>query len=175
MNMRLFSVMLGIGAFSLSTLALRVSAQEPAAPATASAASGSVGAALAKLKTFNATPATDAKYYIYLESASWCSPCRKEMPKIVKAYDEMKANGVEVILVARDTTAEAAQKYLSTFKASFPGVFNVADDFLPGFTSADYYPHAVIVDAQGNVVADDNGSIVLEWKSRIKAHEDRQQ
>ena len=31
-------------------------------------------------------PSKKAKYYIYLHSASWCSPCKALMPEIVKEY-----------------------------------------------------------------------------------------
>ena len=167
---------LGLGALALHSLA-QEPADEPEVPYSAPAASSPVADALAKFTTFNGTPAADARYYIYLESASWCPPCRAEMPKIAKAYDEMKANGVEIILIGRDATAEAAQKYLTTFKATFPGIFGAEVDKagLPGFTSADYVPHAVMVDAQGNVVANGHGSLTLKWQQLIADHEAKQQ
>ena len=134
-----------------------------------------VAAALAKLPCFNGKPASDAKYYIYLESASWCGPCRAEMPKIVKAYADMRADGVELILIGQDTSSEAAQEYLKTFGATFPGVFGRADGVaeLPGYTSADYVPHAIMVDAQGNVLVDGHGSLSLRWKKIIADYEQK--
>lgn len=174
-------IILSLAALSLGALTLHSIAQEPAdepeVPYSAPSENNLVAEALANFNTFNGTPATNARYYIYLESASWCPPCRAEMPKIAKAYDEMKANGVELILIGRDNTPEAAQKYLTAFKATFPGIFGADVDKagLPGFTTAAYVPHAIIVDAQGNVVKDDHGSITLNWKQLIADYESGQQ
>lgn len=175
------ATIISLTALALGALALHSTAQEPAdepqLPYNAAPASSPVAEALAKLTTFNGTPAADAKYYIYLESASWCPPCRAEMPHIAKAYNDMKANGVELVLIGRDGSSAQAEKYLTTFKATFPGVFGPEAEKaeLPGFTAANYVPHAIIVDAQGNVLANGHGSLSLKWKEIIEAHEAKQQ
>ena len=173
MKTKNFLTALVIGGLSLSAAAYVASAEENASePAAASAVTSPVAAALANLKTFNGTPSADAKYYIFLESASWCPPCRKEMPHIVKAYPEMKENQVELVLIGADGSPQKAEEYLKTYNATFPGVFGrdpgVAN--LPGFKSANYVPHAVIVDSNGNVLADGHGSITLKWKEIIQSH-----
>ncbi len=130
-----------------------------------------VAKALSKLHCFNGKPMKDAKYYVYLQSASWCGPCREEMPKIVEAYKEMKAAGIEIILVGRDYSAKEAKDYLKMFKAKFPGFFSDKKDKieLPGFTLSGSVPHATFVDAEGNVLKDGHGSITLQWKEIIPA------
>ena len=49
-----------------------------------------VGKALKKLKTFNGKPNTNAKFYIYLQSASWCG---WTMPKIISRSSEQNSPG----------------------------------------------------------------------------------
>lgn len=180
MKMKKAHIMMVAGALCLSTLAFTAQAEDapaaadtPAAAATAPA--NPVAEALSKLTVFNGTPAPDAKYYIYLESASWCPPCRAEMPHIVKAYPEMRENGVEIILIGADGSPKQAEAYLKTFNATFPGVFGrdagVAN--LPGFSSANYVPHAVMVDNQGKVLANGHGSLTLKWKKIIAEHESK--
>ena len=39
--------------------------------------------------------------------ASWCGPCRKENPNVVKAYNEYKDRGFDVLAVSLDKTREA--------------------------------------------------------------------
>ncbi|MEI9922072.1 MAG: TlpA disulfide reductase family protein [Bacteroidota bacterium] len=34
--------------------------------------------------------------------AKWCGPCRRENPNVVKAYNEFKAKGFEVLGVSLD-------------------------------------------------------------------------
>lgn len=69
---------------------------------------------------FGGEPNTKAKFYIYLQSASWCPPCRKEMPKIVEMYPEMKKAKVEIILIGWDRSKEAAQKFSRVSRLLFP-------------------------------------------------------
>lgn len=108
-----------------------------------------------------------AKCYVYLQSASWCGPCRAEMPNIVKAYKEMKANGVEIILCGRDKDKKGVKGYIKEFKIPFPAV--VADDKLklPGFKRSRSVPYATYVDKNGKVLMEGHGSITLRWQSVV--------
>ena len=129
----------------------------------------SVGAALEKLETFNAEANLEADYYVYLESASWCGPCRREMPGIVKAYKEMQKAGIEILLIGADRSPEAAQKYLEDFGAAFPGVHRKDKGVteLPGYTPASGIPAATFVTADGEVLKSGHGSIIMDWKKII--------
>ena len=46
----------------------------------------------------------DAKFYLCLFSASWCPPCRAEMPRIAKTYAETLKDDpdIELIHFSRD-------------------------------------------------------------------------
>jgi thiol-disulfide isomerase/thioredoxin len=44
--------------------------------------------------------------------ASWCGPCKAELPRVKKEYAEMHDKGLEVIGVSFDQTDEALTKYL---------------------------------------------------------------
>lgn len=117
------------------------------------------------------SPATNAKYYIYLSSASWCGPCKMLMPKFIEQYDEMKKKKVEVILISCDRTVEQGQQYLEHYKAEFCGVMaaEAAAKSLPGYQAAKGIPHAIIVDKKGKVLASDHGAHILnEWKNICK-------
>ncbi len=133
-------------------------------------------------------PNLRAKHYIYLCSASWCGPCNAEMPHIVEAYEDMKKDKVELILVSADRTEDAARAFLEKYGAEFPAVMSTSSSSLPGFTPPGGIPHAIIVDARGNVLHAGHGSHALRWyeytggkkpkarkaskKSRAERHED---
>lgn len=125
-----------------------------------------VAKAIAAMEPFNAEPDYKAKYFIYLQSASWCGPCCREMPKIVEAYPAMKKKKVEILLVGADRSPEAAEKYLKKFGAEFPGVWG--DDArakeLPGYTRSSFVPAATFVDDKGKVIASGGGSLVEKWE-----------
>lgn len=129
-----------------------------------------VAKALAELDTLNATPNYKAKYYIYLQSASWCGPCCEELPKIVKLYPAMKKKKVELILVGHDHGNEKVLAFLKSFKAGFPGIYKSAEGVkdLPGLTLTDFVPSAIVVDDKGRVLHKGEGSDVLHWETLIK-------
>ena len=126
--------------------------------------------ALSEMDCFNGEPNPRAKFYIYLQSASWCGPCRAEMPKIVAMYPELKKAKVEVILVGYDRTKELAQKYLETFEAPFPGVMREEGKNLPGCELSPGIPYAIMVNSKGKVVQSGHAARIFQnWKEHIKA------
>lgn len=117
-------------------------------------------------------PTTDAKFYIYLSSASWCGPCRAIMPRVVQQYPEIKAAGGEIILLCCDSTPAAGKAYLKKYDAQFPSILlnirNANSLKLPGFVPPRSIPNAVFVSADGTVMQRGHGGIVLHWRDIIK-------
>ncbi|MDP3156757.1 MAG: TlpA disulfide reductase family protein [Archangium sp.] len=55
--------------------------------------------------------------------ASFCGPCKKEMPYLQKLHEKHKANGLRVMMVAIDTETEGQQKVsdlIAENKVTFP-------------------------------------------------------
>lgn len=131
---------------------------------------GAVAEALDGIISFNGKPSADADYYIYLQSASWCPPCRAEMPEIVKMYPEMKDSKVELILIGCDDSPESSLKYLQDFGAGFPGIHYKEDELknLPGYSPASGIPDATFVDKEGHVIYRGHGSLIKRWKQIFK-------
>ncbi|MDO5449584.1 MAG: TlpA family protein disulfide reductase [Akkermansia sp.] len=123
--------------------------EKPAAPAP-------VAPALADFPEYwtDARPAADAAQYIYLYSASWCGPCNREMPHVVELYKELRARGVELVLVSCDQKKEDAVKFLQQYGAQMPcvPVKTVQAHPLPGHELPKAIPSATMVDAQGKVL-----------------------
>lgn len=134
--------------------------------------SGAVGKYMSGLTEANIwageKPATDADFYIYLISASWCPPCNAEMPHVVEAYKKMREEGsVELVLISADSNAEAAKGFVEKYGAEFT-VINARGEGSsppPGFIKPTGIPHATIVDNEGNVIKDGHGSIVMNWEA----------
>ncbi len=172
MNIKLFLAGLcALASFALPESHANTIANTPAAATPA--VSGKVGEALVSLPVLTgAYPRTSARYYIYLCSASWCGPCNREMPHVVKAYEEMKKSGlVELVMVNVDKTEEAARAFLEKYGATFPATASVNGARLPGFANPRGIPYAIIVDADGNLVKRGHGSIIGEWKKVITDYE----
>ena len=119
------------------------------------------------LELVNAEPDAKARYFIYLHSASWCGSCCAEMPGFVKAYPEMKENGVEVILLGNDRTTKEMEAFIEKFKIPFPSIQyktrGVGD--LPGYRSCPGIPWATLVDINGNILMHSHAEKVFsKWK-----------
>lgn len=131
-----------------------------------------VPAALAKATYLTKKKANQkAEYYIFLNSASWCGPCRMVMPKVVKEYRKMRSGKVELLLVSAEED-DAAREYMDHYKAKFPGINRTQAGKIPGVTfSLGGIPAMCLVDADGNKLHDGHGADTLKWKDLIK--EDR--
>jgi thiol-disulfide isomerase/thioredoxin len=59
--------------------------------------------------------------------ATWCGPCRAELPRVEKMYTDYHAKGLEVLGVSNDQTADDLQKFLDTETAmAWPQLFDAA-------------------------------------------------
>lgn len=98
--------------------------------------------------------------------ASWCGPCRKENPNVVKAYNKYHDKGFEIIGVSLDTDRKA---WLKALKADGLTWTHVSD--LKGWKSSPVQefgitgvPTSFIVDKDGKVIAKDLRGEDLEKK-----------
>lgn len=52
--------------------------------------------------------------------ATWCPPCRAEMPNVIKCYSEFKDKGLDIIGFANEDYSETLTAYLKTNKIDWP-------------------------------------------------------
>ena len=52
--------------------------------------------------------------------ASWCAPCRAEMPDLVRAYAEYRKDGLEIVAVNLQETNDQVLKFAEEFGIEFP-------------------------------------------------------
>jgi cytochrome c biogenesis protein CcmG, thiol:disulfide interchange protein DsbE len=52
--------------------------------------------------------------------ASWCTPCRMEMPEFERIYSAKKAEGFTILAVNEDTEREKLDAYVKNKPVSFP-------------------------------------------------------
>ena len=98
--------------------------------------------------------------------ASWCGPCRAEMPNVVAAYEKYHAKGFDVVGVSFDQKDDAWKKAIEQIGMKW---HNISD--LKGWQCAasDAYgissiPSNILVDGEGKIVAADLRGEALQEK-----------
>ena len=89
--------------------------------------------------------------------ASWCGPCRKEMPNVIACYEKFHPKGFEVVGVSFDQKKEAWVNAVQQMGMSWPQMSDLkgwkcAASEVYGISSI---PSSVLVDPQGKIIAMD--------------------
>lgn len=87
--------------------------------------------------------------------ASWCGPCRKEMPNVVKAYKKYKDKGFEIYGVSLDQDKEKWIEAIKNDGITWPQVSDLKywqSDVVPLY-SIQGIPYTVLLDKEGKIIA----------------------
>ena len=82
--------------------------------------------------------------------ASWCGPCRQEMPVLSELHDKYRALGFTVLGVNVEADSSKARKLLQEQPVSFPVVFD-NDSVVSKQYDVVAMPSTVLVDRDGNM------------------------
>ena len=90
--------------------------------------------------------------------ASWCPPCLKEFPDIIRVYNEHHAEGLEVIAVSMnaDDEIQDIEDFLANYEPPCP-IYRAAtqdETFFSGISDEWYgeMPTTLVFDAEGDTV-----------------------
>jgi peroxiredoxin len=81
--------------------------------------------------------------------ASWCGPCREELPKMEELYIEYQDLGFEILAVNVDDEASKADVLLDDIEVSFPVLYDTLGD-VSKLYDVSAMPTTVIIDRDGN-------------------------
>ena len=99
--------------------------------------------------------------------ASWCAPCRQELPNVVRLYNEYKSKGFTVYSVSLDKDISAWKKAIESDGLTWP---NHVSDLLgwesemPKLYGFQGIPHTVLIDKEGKILESGLRGGALEQK-----------
>ena len=154
----------GVAAVALVTgYLLQVANHEPAPPSPPEAA----GAALlqASLPDLAGAPQRleqwRGKVMVVNFWATWCAPCRDEIPVLIKAQEQMGGRGLQVVGIAIDQ-ADKVKPYAAEMGINYPvliGELEAIDLARQAGNEMGALPFTVVLDRQGNPVRSELGRI----------------
>jgi peroxiredoxin len=100
--------------------------------------------------------------------ASWCGPCREEMPRFSKWQQDFGATGLQVIGVSMDDDIAPAKEFLAKHPVSYPIVMGDAKlgETFGGILGL---PTSYLIDRRGRIIARYRGEADLaKMEAQIK-------
>lgn len=82
--------------------------------------------------------------------ASWCGPCRKEMPKLEELYQKYKNLGFNLLAVNVEEDSSKANDFLKDLSVTFPVLYD-NENKVSKLYKVSAMPSTVIIDRDGNV------------------------
>jgi peroxiredoxin len=83
--------------------------------------------------------------------ATWCPPCRAEMPSMEALYQRFKGRDFAMLAVAEDTNPADVAAFVQELGVTFPVLLDT-DNRLPARYGVTGYPETFIIDRDGQVV-----------------------
>lgn len=83
--------------------------------------------------------------------ATWCPPCRLEMPDMERLYQEFQGQGLEVVAVNFMETAEEVKAFAEEQKLTYPMLLDPRSE-IAGEYGVTRLPETVLIGRQGEVL-----------------------
>jgi len=92
--------------------------------------------------------------------ATWCGPCKMEMPSMQKLYEEFRADGLEIIAVNLGESQKTVAKFLEENNLTFPVLLDETN-MVASIYGARSIPTTYIIDRNGDILSMTVGT--REW------------
>ncbi len=101
--------------------------------------------------------------------ATWCGPCRFEMPEIVKAYERHKGEGLVVLGVNVEEGPQEVKDFAKAFQITFPITLDTRGQVIDAY-GVRAMPTSIFIDREGIIRARWQGALTdnqLEERLRL--------
>jgi len=146
--------LMGVASMGATAIGTPAHAARAATPRTVPAAQVQRALASHALKTIDGKPlawrTAENQVVIVNFWASWCAPCRRELPQLDDMHQELARQGARVIAVSIDSEAANARRFQQKHGLSLPIAFD-GPDGLARTLDLPSIPYTVVLDRSGRV------------------------
>jgi len=91
--------------------------------------------------------------------ATWCGPCKEEMPHLQKMYAELESEGLTVLSISTDDARSASRvkPFIKKNGYSFPVLLDRDSTVISAYNPSKTLPFTVVVDRAGEVAKRHSG------------------
>jgi thiol-disulfide isomerase/thioredoxin len=101
--------------------------------------------------------------------ATWCGPCRMEIPGMLEVYKKYKGKGLEIVGVSLDQKGwSVVTPYVEKTKIDYPIVLGT-EKVVGDYGNFQAIPTTFVVDKKGNIVGEHTGSMSKEAFEKMVA------
>jgi peroxiredoxin len=158
--MRKIAMMAAVGAFLLGVGCTPTRSQEETAPAPDFSVKDLEGRTLS-LADYK------GKVLVLNFWATWCPPCRTEIPDFIATYKELKPRGLEILGLSLDKTPPAElREWVEAVGMNYP-VAMATPEIVEAFRPGGYIPSTIIIDPKGRIRFRNVGAMDKETLARL--------
>lgn len=104
--------------------------------------------------------------------ATWCGPCRQEIPELIKLYKEFRSQGVEVVGLSTEnpnSSAEAVRQFVDDFNVNYRIGWATPEVAITLMQGKDSIPQSFVIARDGHVVKRFVGFNIQSTPPQIRA------
>jgi peroxiredoxin len=103
--------------------------------------------------------------------ATWCGPCKEEIPALVDLVNKYKASKLAVLGISIDDRPEDLKKFAADYKVNYPFLVGLGhDELLEAYDAEFAVPISWFVDTAGCVTSKHTGIASRDWfEQQIKS------
>jgi len=95
------------------------------------------------------------KYIILDFWATWCGPCRKELPNLKKLYEKIDKSKIEIIGIVGDSPLDALNKLMDEQNILWPQIISTEVNNIKNKFGIKGYPTTFLINPEGVIIAKD--------------------
>jgi len=87
--------------------------------------------------------------------ATWCGPCRMEIPELVKLHKEYRGKGLEIVGLSTENpeaSAEGVQRFTQEYKMDYPVGWATQDVAIALMQGRDAIPQSFVISRDGRIL-----------------------